>query len=129
MPARVLDRLALGDLRDPGTWLPLFAPDIHLRVGARPPALGRDAAGAELGLLLRHVHSVDGIYAGTWSRATGGAMVAEVEFGYGLKAVRQRIPCAIVARAARCLLIDLRFYLDPSPLLASDRACAPGLKH
>ena len=116
MPMRLLDTLVTADLSRPETWLPLFAPDIHLRIGGRPPVLGRDAAAAELGLLLCRVHSVGGIYAGTWSRATGGAMVAEVEFGLCPGADRRRVPCAIVARAARSLLIDLRFYLDPAPL-------------
>ncbi len=97
-------------------WAAILDPGVHLRVGNRPPALGVDAAIRELGLLLADAAAARGCHREVWRLR--GAVLVETELGVpGDAAGRDRIPVAVVLRVGGDgKAIDVRIYLDPSPL-------------
>lgn len=114
MPDRLRDALRR---RPPelAAWAAILAEEAHLRVGNRPPAVGKVKALFELAALLGRVESVGDGFCEAW--AAGEAIVVEttVRFAAAHGRGARTVPCAVVARAVGGLLHDVRFYLDPAP--------------
>jgi hypothetical protein len=96
-------------------WLLCCSPSIHLRIGNANATVTRDAAMMQLQLLLTKADSFGHSYCDTWQRRDMIVVETDISF-LDTKAMRRVIPCVITCRAMEGLLIDLRFYLDPSPL-------------
>ncbi len=127
-PLEIVDALLGAGPDRLAAWAAILDPGVHLRVGNRPPALGVDAAIRELGLLLADVAAARGCHREVWRLR--GAVLVETELGVLDDAVgRYRIPVAAVLRiGGDGRAIDVRIYLDPSPL-ARTRARRGGGRH
>ncbi|HEV7800969.1 MAG TPA: nuclear transport factor 2 family protein [Burkholderiales bacterium] len=111
--AAKLKHLIAGPRFDPVAWGEIIADDMHLRIGNAAPVIGRDSALAELGRFFARIDSLAAGFYDMWRRRETVYVELEVEFT-DATGRKRRIPCAIVARAADGILLDLRFHLDPS---------------
>jgi len=118
MPGRLRNAFR-GRPLDLRAWSAILAEEAHLRVGNRPPAVGKIKALVELAALLAQVESIGDEFCEVW--ATGEAIVVEANLRAVAAAGQEanNVPCAVVARAVGGLLRDVRFYLDPAPLPAA----------
>lgn len=129
---RIVQTLFSGCPADLCAWSGLLDASAHLRIGNRPPAIGRAAVLGELGDFLAGVAAIGREYRETW--ALKEAILVETDvvpkagrggFGGGLPAPAA-LPCVMVFRTgAGALALDLRFYLDPAPIFGRN-AGRPG---
>lgn len=120
---RIVEALFAAGPADLGVWSGLLDASAHLRIGNRPPAIGRDAVLGELGAFLAGVAAIGRGYREVWvlEEATfvETDVVPWVPDGLdGLPA--SPLPCAMVFRTgAGELALDLRFYLDPTSVFGA----------
>ncbi|PWG63540.1 hypothetical protein [Sediminicurvatus halobius] len=116
LTAKELWRLLLIRPFDRAGWSAALGDDCHLRIGNRPPCLGKACALSALEHLLGRVDSVGTGFRDTWEFRE--AIILETDLGVGCDRDRPPliIPCAVFARVTRDQVRDLRFYLDPSPI-------------
>lgn len=93
-------------------WGPILADNVHLRVGNRPPALGKLNALDELAVLFKEMGSFGARYLEVLR--VDETIVFESTFHRGLLETANEVPCVLIARSQHGLLSDMRFYLDRS---------------
>jgi hypothetical protein len=101
---------------DRAVWEKVSSRVLHVRIGNAPVATGRDASLDTLAAFIMRIEGFGCKYCELWQRRAAIYAETEVHFrdqGGALCA----IPCAVVARAPKGELVDLRFHLDPSPIL------------
>jgi hypothetical protein len=113
-----LKRLLTSQPLDANAWSDIASDDLHVRIGNASPAIGKDAALAELELFFARINSMGTGFLEIWRRQETVYAELEVQFTEPMGCER-RIPCAIVARITHGSLRDLRFHLDPSPISRS----------
>lgn len=100
---------------DTAGWMAASSPCLHVRIGAAPPCIGRAAALDALRGLLGRCVTIGAEYCEVW--LLRGAIHVETDLRCPDAQGRLvTLPCVIIVRTARGLLIDLRFYLDRQPL-------------
>lgn len=110
-----LKALLLARPFDAAGWMAASSPDMHVRIGAAAPCIGRAAALEALRGLLARCVTIGGEYCEVWPLR--GAIHVETDLRCPDAQGRLvTLPCVIIVRSARGLLIDLRFYLDFAPL-------------
>jgi len=132
---RIVEALFAACPADLGAWSGLLDASAHLRIGNRPPAIGRDAVLGELGAFLAGVASIGQEYRDVWALEEATLVETDVvpratrAGPYGLPA--SALPCAMVFRTGvGALALDLRFYLDPAPIFGRNAgACASAGRH
>jgi len=107
-----------ADLR---VWSCLLDASAHLRIGNRPPAVGRNAVLGELGAFLAGVATIGSGYREVW--ALEEAILVETDV---VPRTKRSEPCGLPAPALPCVMVfrtgggalalDVRFYLDPAPV-------------
>jgi hypothetical protein len=96
-------------------WEAVCDEHLHLRIGNEHPSIVRTQALVALERFLGRIEGFGCHYCDLWQRRE--AIYAETDVYFvGRDGRRGEIPCAIVARAARGKLQDLRFHLDPTPI-------------
>lgn len=99
-------------------WEAIASESLHLRIGNRASAIGRTAALNEFAAFRARILGFGCRYCDLWQRRE--AIYAETDIRFvDSEAGLRDIPCAVVARVSRGLLLDLRLYLDPSPVLGA----------
>ena len=107
---------------DLGAWSCLLDASAHLRIGNRPPAIGRVAVLGELGAFLAGVAAIGQGYKDVWALEEATLVETDVVPRRTMRAGQRgllppSLPCAMVFRTGTgALALDLRFYLDPSPV-------------
>ena len=92
--------------------------NVHLRIGGRRPALGLDAAMSELRAFFSQVSSIGRPYREVWRLRQATLVETELRWAH-LPASSQRVPCVLIVRTSRRrAILDIRMYLDLSPLEA-----------
>ncbi len=108
-----------ADLR---AWSRLLDESVHLRIGNRPPAIGRVAVLGELGAFLAGVSAIGQGYLDVCALEEATLVETDVVPRRTMSAGQRglptpALPCAMVFRTGTgALALDLRFYLDPSPV-------------
>lgn len=82
-------------------WTAAMAESVHVRIGNRPTAVGREAALVELVQFFSGVLSIGGGYRETWPLR--GAMFVETEII--CRRGGQVVPCAVVLRTGTATLV------------------------
>lgn len=103
----------------PEAWRAVLDERVQIRIGNRRPAIGLEAALAELASFLEEVIFFGGRFHEAWELE--GATLVETDIvRRASPSVHDAIPCAVVFRTGGGPLArDVRFYLDPGPLLAA----------
>jgi hypothetical protein len=115
---RIVETLFAACPTDVGAWSGLLDASAHLRIGNRPPAVGRDAVLGELGAFLAGVAAIGHGYREVWALEEATLVETDVvprtrDGPNGAPAAP--LPCVMVFRTgAGALALDLRFYLDPT---------------
>lgn len=120
---RIVETLFAGCPADLCAWSGLLDASAHLRIGNRPPAIGRAAVLGELGEFLAGVQAIGREYRETWALKEATLVETDVvpKAGRGGPCeglpAPATLPCVMVFRTgAGALALDLRFYLDPAPI-------------
>ena len=113
--AAKVKELLLRAPSDTAAWEAAVGDDLHVRIGNAAPAVGKNAALAELAGFLGRVDSVGENFCELFrGRET---YIAEMEVAFSnFTDDQQRIPCVVVVRTSGSSVIDVRFHLDPSPI-------------
>lgn len=96
-------------------WLLATSSQLHLRIGNDPPVLGREAGLLAMKYLADRVIDSGVRFCACWKRREAIFAETEVLFKDARHASRM-IPCAMIARTDGTAVLDLRLYLDLSPM-------------
>jgi len=116
LTALALGLLEASDPPDLAGWSRLLAENVHLRVGNRQPAVGREASLRELSRLFQVTAALGRGFRELWPSGDGETVLMEIELT-PVGSVRP-LPVALVVRmiAPEAIVRDVRFYFDPAPL-------------
>lgn len=99
-------------------WDRILADNVHLRVGNRPPALGKLNALHELEVMFQEVGSFGARYLEVLQ--VDETIVFESTLHRGLQETSIEVPCVLIARSQDGLMSDMRFYFDRSAASSGD---------
>lgn len=91
-------------------WAAQFGDDIHLRIGATPPVIGKQRAVDQLDTFMNRTGGFATGYCDVWRRRE--ALVAETDLVLFARGGERLVPCALFARVQKSLIRDLRLYVD-----------------
>lgn len=113
--------LAPGRPPDVRAWQALLAEDIHLRICARPVAIGREDALTELAIFFRKVLTFGTGFHYFWLASDSDMILVESDIV--TTTASKFLPIAIIFRVVKieAKFQDVRFYFDPTPLSMPDR--------
>jgi hypothetical protein len=116
MIATIIDALLEDCPGDLESWRGIMDDNVHLRIGSRPPALGLDAAMIELGAFFSRISIIGRPYRDVWRLRQATLVETELSWAH-LPAPSDGVPCVLIVRTGgRQAILDLRMYLDLSPL-------------
>jgi hypothetical protein len=125
MIASIIDALLEDCHGDLEPWRGIMDDNVHLRIASRPPALGVDAALTELRSFFSMVASIGRPYRDVWRHRQATLVETELIWAH-LPSPVNGVPCVLIVRTGgRRAILDLRMYLDLSPLQDGDRPCWP----
>ena len=118
---RIVEVLFAAGPADLDAWSCLLDASAHLRIGNRPPAIGRAAVLGELGAFLAGVAAIGRGYREVWALEEATLVETDV-----VPRTKRSEPCGLPAPALPCVMVfrtgsgalalDVRFYLDPAPV-------------
>lgn len=123
MSLEIVAALFSADAACVEAWRAILDEHVHIRIGSREPALGLRSALAELGAFLAGVGSFGGRYREIWVLSDATLVETEIVCRAGGGQRAAIVPCALVFRTGGGpKVLDVRFYLDPAPVLAGGPA-------
>jgi ketosteroid isomerase-like protein len=121
VPDWVRDYYALVDSGDGAGALAAMAEDVHVRVGSRPPATGRDEAAATLRAFHANFARVSHEILAVWE--DGDTTICEFTASYTLHdGSLLALPSLTVLRREEGQITHMRVYIDDGPI--GERAAA-----
>jgi hypothetical protein len=116
MIATIIDTLIENCPEDVEPWRGVMDDHVHLRIGCRPPVLGREPAMSELRAFFSRVSSIGRPYREIWRLRQATLLETELCWAH-LPIPRAGVPCVLIVRTGgRPAILDLRMYLDLSLL-------------
>jgi hypothetical protein len=120
MVATIFDTLLESCPEDIEPWREILDNNVHLRIGSRPPALGLELAMRELRAFFSCVSSIGRPYREVWRLRQATLLETELSWAHH-PASSGGVPCVLIVRTGgRRAILDLRIYLDLSPLEAGN---------
>jgi hypothetical protein len=123
MSPGIVAALFASDAARIDAWRAVLDEHVHIRIGSREPALGFRSALCELAVFLAGVGSFGGSYREVWVLSDSTVVETEIVCRARKGGHTAVVPCALVFRTGGGpKLLDVRFYLDPAPVLGGEQA-------
>lgn len=99
----------------PSDWASAMEDNVHLRIANAAPATNKRTTTRELGKFFSRIEAMGVCYLEIWQRRE--TIFVETDFAFRFpNGDMATIPASLIVRTAFGKILDLRFYLDPSPI-------------
>ena len=106
---------------DAERWRTAVVDDVHLRIASLPVKIGNTDALVELDLLFRPILAFGANFCASWSARDDRTLFVECDMVVAASVTP--LPFAVALRIGRTWKFqDIRFYLDPAPLVMPETA-------